>query len=299
VNTLFQEDTRIKRIPLYVGGKISVSLPLTFSKGGWNTDVKPSLSFASSSDLYYFPAKRVYYDKETGSYNETADNYMSGVSSSVMGEARISAVTKLTKSPSQAIPRLGFGTDLSLKSNLMTDAFYAHAYCYLPGLFRTQGLKLAAEYQTSPMDVVSANTYWPSILEDLAPRGLTDDGIGVIMNRLCPSQVRFSADYVIQAFSIDSHITPYFYIRNFEFVPFVDFTRIEFLENPNLPSDSKNLYSVGVDFNVRFEKLLMLANTWRFGIRTAYNGGSGYDYFANTLGLKRPLYVGFIMNTDL
>lgn len=299
LTTLYQEDARIKRPHMYVGGKATVSLPLGFSKGGWETLIRPSLSLTSSTDLYYFPAKRVYYNKETGSYNETADNYVSGVSSSLMAEARLSAVTQVAKAPSQVMPRLGVGADISLKTNLMTTSWYANWYGYLPGLFRLQGLKLEAEIQRSDVDVISANTFWPNKMEDLAPRGLTDDGIGVVMNRLCPSQLKFSADYVIPAFSIETHITPYVYIRNFEFVPFVDFTRIKFIENPNLPSDSKNLYSVGMDFNVRFEKLFMLSTSLKLGIRTAYNGGSGYDYFADALGLKRPLYIGFVMNTDL
>ena len=297
--TLFEEDSRIKRIPLYVGGKVTMSLPLNFSKGGWNTSVKPSLSFASSTDLYNFPAKRVHYDPETQNYNETADNYFSGISSSLLAEARLSAVTKLLTAPSQVIPRWGTGIDLSLKTNLMTDAWYVHWYNYVPGLFRTQGLKLSAEYQGSHADVISANTYWPSIMEDLSPRGLTDDGIGIIMNRLCPSQLRFSADYVIPAFSIDTHITPYVYIRNFEFVPFADISVIEFLDNPNLPSDSRSMYSVGMDFNVRFEKLFTAASTIKLGIRMAYNGGNGYDYFADALGLNRPFYIGVVTNTEL
>ena len=299
LNALFQEDTRIRRPKLYAGGNVTMSLPLSFSKGGWETQVKPSLSLTSSTDLYYFPAKRVYYDKETGSYNETADNYMSGVASSLMAEARLSAVTKVAKAPSQMMPRLGTGADLSLKTNLMSTSWYVHWYGYLPGLFRKQGLKLATEIQGSDADIITANTYWPNQMEDLSPRGLTDDGIGVLMNRLCTSQVKFSADYAIPAFSIDAHITPYVYIRNFEFVPFVDFTRIEFLENTVLPSESKSMYSVGMDINLRFEKLFLLTSSLSLGIRTAYNGGSGYDYFADALGLNRRVYVGFVLNTDL
>ena len=216
-----------------------------------------------------------------------------------MAEARLSAVTNVTKAPSQMMPRLGTGADLSLKTNLMSTSWYVHWYGYLPGIFRNQGLKLATEIQGSDADIITANTYWPNQMEDLSPRGLTDDGIGVLMNRLCTSQVKFSADYAIPAFSIDAHITPYVYIRNFEFVPFVDFTRIEFLENTVLPSESKSLYSVGMDFNVRFEKLFLLTSSLSLGIRTAYNGGSGYDYFAEALGLNRRVYVGFVLNTDL
>ena len=299
LNALFQEDARIKRPKLYAGGNVTMSLPLNFSKGGWETYVKPSLSLTTSTDLYYFPAKRVYYDPDTGSYNETYDNYQSGVASSLMAEARLSTVTQVAKAPSQVIPRLGIGADLSFKTNLMFSSWYAHWYGYLPGLFRKQGLKLSTEMQGGAMDIITANTYWPHGMEDLSPRGLTDEGIGEVMNQLCPSQLKFSADYVIPAFSIDAHITPYVYIRNFEFIPFVDFTRIEFLESPNLPADSKILYSAGMDFNVRFEKLFMLTSSLSLGVRTAYNGGSGYDYFASTLGLNRPFYIGFVVNTDL
>ena len=299
LNVLYQEDTRIKRMPLYMGGKVTVSLPLSFSGGGWNTSVKPSLSMTSSTDLYYFPAKRVYYDPETENYNETADNYVSGVSSSLIAEARLSASTELEKAPSQVLPRLGAGADLSIKTNLMSSAWYGHVYGYIPGLFRTQGLKLSAEIQGSEMDVITANTYWTGIMEDLSPRGLTYDGIGIVMNRICPSQFKLSADYVIPAFSIDASITPYVYIRNFEFVPFFDFTRVSFLNNPKLPGESMDMYSVGMDINVRFEKLFYTSSTMKIGIRADYNGGSGYDYFADALGLERPFYIGPVINMEL
>lgn len=294
---LYVEDARIKRLPFYLGGKVAVSLPLSFSKGGWNTSINPSLSVTSSSDLLYFPAKKVYYDPSSGSYNETYDNFVSGVASCFVGEARLSAATTVSTAPSQVLPRRGAGFDISYKTNLMTSAWYMNAYKYFPGLFRNQGLKVSFEIQGSEMDIVTANTYWSSILEDLSPRGLTESGVGVVMNRLCPSQYKISADYVIPALSLDTHITPYIYIRNLEFVPFFDYTRVQFMQSNNLPHESKTLYSAGMDVNVRFEKLLALSSTLKIGLRAAYNGGSGYEWFADALGLEQPYYIGPVLST--
>lgn len=296
---LYEEDPRIKRLPLYVGGKAMVSLPLNFSKGGWNTSIKPSLSFTASSDLLNFPAKKVYYDPGTDSYNETADNYVSGVASCVSGEARLSAVTQLDKAPSQVIPRWGVGVDLSAKSNLMSTVFYAGTYYYFPGLFRKQGLKVKAEFQFSPMDVISANTYWTSLAEDLAPRGLQNDNVGMAMNSICPEQFRVSMDYVIPAFSLDANITPYLYLRNLEFIPFADLTRVKFMDNPNLPRDEMYLYSVGMDVNMHFTKFFALPTSTKIGVRVAYNGGSGYGFFADALALQRPFFIGPVVNVEL
>ena len=168
LKTLFDQDTRIKRPKTYMGGKVTVSLPLNFTRGGWNTSVRPSLSLTSSTDLLYFPAKKVYYDPETDSYNETADNYLSGVASSFVAEARISAATQVSMAPSQVMPRLGVGVDLSVKDNLMSTFWYGNLYGYLPGLFRPQGLKIGLQAQYSPMDLMTANTYWTGLAEDLS-----------------------------------------------------------------------------------------------------------------------------------
>ena len=46
----------------------------------------------------------------------------------------------------------------------------------------------------------------------------------------------------------------------------------------------------------RFEKLFMFSNTMKLGARIAYNGGS--DLFDN-MGMKSPIYVGFVANADL
>lgn len=296
LKTLFDQDTRIKRPKTYMGGKVTVSLPLNFTRGGWNTSVRPSLSLTSSTDLLYFPAKKVYYDPETDSYNETADNYLSGVASSFVAEARISAATQVSMAPSQVMPRLGVGVDLSVKDNLMSTVWYGNLYGYLPGVFRPQGLKIGLQAQYSPMDLMTSNTYWTGLAEDLSPRGLSEDGVGFLMNRICPEQYTLSLDYAIPALSIETHITPYVYIRNFEFVPFLDLTRVKFINNPNLPTEAMTLYSAGMDINVHFTKLLMLSGSLKIGLRAAYNGGDGYEFFADALGLERPFYIGPVLN---
>ena len=295
----WDEDPRINRVHTYVGGQVKVSVPLHFKRGGWNTDIKPWLAVRSSSDLYYFPARRVYYTEQTDTYTETGDNMTPGVASSLYGEAGLSFVTQLAIAPSQVIPRWGTGVDIRANTNLMTRLLYTRWYAYLPGIVPSQGLKLSAEYQHSPMTPVTANSFWPTGAEDLAPRGFDYTSLGLAMNHYCPDQIRMSADYVIPAFSIDTHITPYVYIRNFEFTPFAELTWVKFMESGyNLPSDRLNFFSAGIDVAARFEKLLFINNSVRLGARFAVNGGSGKEW-AKQMELYQPYHIGFLFNLGL
>lgn len=296
LKAFWDEDPRINRLHTYVGGQIKASLPLKFERGGWKTELKPWVAMRTSSDLYYFPARRVYYTELTDTYTETGDNMTPGVASSLYGEVGLNYVTKLAKAPSQVIPRWGNGVDLRYNTNLMTQLFYARDYAYLPGIVPGQGLKLSAEYQYSPMSPVTANSFWPTGAENLAPRGFEKTNLGLAMNRYCPEQLRLSADYVIQAFSIDTHITPYVYIRNFEFTPFVDYTWVKFMDcGSSLPGEDVNFYSAGMDVVARLEKLLFINNPVRIGVRFAVNGGSGKDW-ANEQGFYQPMYIGFLLD---
>lgn len=300
LHSFWDEDPRINRVHTYMGGQVKVSVPLKFFRGGWNTEVKPWVAVRSSSDLYYFPARRVYYTEKTDTYTETGDNMTPGVASSLYWEAGVNFVHQLEKAPSQVIPRWGTGVDMHYNANLMTRLFYAREYWYMPGIMRGQGLKLSAEYQYSPMSPVTANSFWPTGAEDLAPRGFDKTDLALAMNRYCPEQVKLSADYVIPAFSIDTHLTPYIYIRNFEFTPFADFTWVRFMDSggSSLPGDDLNFYSVGMDIAARFEKLFFINNSIRLGARFALNGGSGKDW-AEQYGLYQPYHIGFLFNLGL
>ena len=73
---------------------------------------------------------------------------------------------------------------------------------------------------------------------------------------------------------------------------------VEFISGTSLPQHPMSMYSVGMDLNVRFEKLLATTGTLRIGVRAAYNGGEGYDYFAGITGMDNPFYIGPVLNME-
>lgn len=299
LNVDYDQNPRVKRLPFYIGGKMQVSVPLNFSRGGWETKLKPYVSLASSSDLLLFPIRQVRENEQDGSFEDVGSATSFGVANSFVGEAGLNFVRQTSAMFSQIMPRLGYGADLSFNTTLMGSVTYGRVYAYSPGFNPLHGIKYSLEVQYSPMDGTTANTYWPNGARDLSPRGLTESGVGMIMNHLCPEQEKVSIDYAIQAFAIDTHITQYVYLRNLDFVPFVDFTRMRFLSSSSLPSDKPILYSVGMDATLRFERILMFNYPVRLGARFAYNGGTEFDWFKSTLGIKKPYYIGFIAGLNL
>ena len=299
LNVDYGKNPKIKRLPFYIGGKLKVSVPMNFSRGGWTTMLRPYASLSSSSDLLLFPIRRVRENTQEGTYEYAGSESGFGVASSLVTEVGLNFVRQTSVMPSQIMPRLGFGVDLSGTATLMDQTLYGMVYAYTPGFFPKHGVKYALQAQFGYMDATTANTYWPNGARDLSPRGLTESGVGQIMNHLCPEQEKLSLDYAIQAFAIDTNISQYVYLRNMEFVPFADVTRMRFLRSGNLPTDKPLLYSVGMDATVRFERLLFFSSTIRLGVRFAYNGGDAFDWFKNTLKIEKPYYIGFITHLDL
>jgi len=298
LNATQDQDERIKRFPLYMGGKATISLPLSFSKGGWTTAIRPAVSLQASSDLYHFPARRVYYVTATDSYADAGDNLNPGVASSMTASAGFSWATQVAKAPSQVMPRQGYGGDLFATTNLISTVLYEDLYTYSPGFFPGQGFKLTQKYQFSPVSRITANSGWPTQAQNLAPRGYEDTNLGLNLNRYCTHQAMVSADYVIPAFSMETAITPYIYIRNMEFAPFADFTAVQFMVDDKLPQGRQYFYSAGMDINFHFERFLVVSGSVTMGIRLAYNAASEKDWM-ESLGIDEPFHIGFVFNAGL
>lgn len=291
---------------IFVGGYVGASVPLNLSSGGRETTIMPSLKLRFSND--YIGEGFTFYD--TDGVTETP-------SASVTGEAReftmntslvasVTADTRRSMAPSQVIPRFGAGGELrfvvSPFEKGIGSGIYLGAYAYLPGIASLHGLKLSASAQSRtqesrytrpsgssigymlPMDV------WAMGFEDMAPRGFEKTGVGASMLLMSPASARMSVDYVMPTLFLDRALGPYMYLSNLEVNPFADFSLF-------VPNSTEYLYSAGADLLFRFEKLFMIANTIKMGVRVAYNGGSEGLY--NTIGLKSPVYVGFVFNEEL
>lgn len=296
---------------VFAGGSLGISVPLDLSSGGRETTITPSLTMKFSND---YLAEGLAFYKEDG-VTETGSVCADGQENNVLFRnnslvASITADTRRMTAPSQIIPRYGVGGEFRIvlspfnKDKGIGSGLYADVYTYLPGFKSTHGVKLSAACQlkgqswryTFPNndDLIKLGYYipedvWSLGFEDLSPRGFEKSSAGAAM-MLNPVSTRFSADYVLPLFYIDRAFSPYLYISNMEVNPFADFSL--------LPADGmQNLFSAGADIVFRFEKLLMLSNTMKLGVRVAYNGGSSELY--DSLGMTSHVYAGFVINTEL
>jgi hypothetical protein len=291
----------------FVGGYVGASVPLNFSSGGRETTVTPGLKLKFSND--FLGEGFTFFDTDGVTEIPAADLSAEAPRELRMNTsfvASVSADTRLKKASSQVIPRFGAGGEIRaivapFQKGIGSGA-YIGAYAYLPGLTSVQGLKLSAAAQSRtqesryfrpagssagylmPMDV------WAMGFEDMAPRGFEKTGVGTSMLLLSPESARISMDYVIPTLFMDRAFGPYIYLSNLEVNPFADFSIF-------VPGSTEYLYSAGADIIFRFEKLFMISNTIKLGARVAYNGGSGELY--KSIGLKSPVYVGFVANTEL
>ena len=294
------------RDAIFVGGSMGVSVPFNLSKSGRETTITPSVTFKFSNDAI---GEGLAFFAEDG-VTELATSSPSGKKeraffTNMSLVASISADTRRSMGPSQVIPRFGVGGELRYVESPLSEGIgsgiYLGAYAYLPGLTSIQGLKLSAAVQSrtqknllvypswsttgymQPMDV------WAMGFEDMAPRGFEKTGVGASMLLASPVSAMAGMDYVIPMLFMDQAISPYIYLSNMEINPFADFSLF-------VPNQTEYLYSAGADIVFRFEKLFMFSNTMKLGARIAYNGGS--DLFDN-MGMKSPIYVGFVANADL
>ena len=291
----------------FVGGSMGVSVPFNLSKGGRETTITPSLTFKFSNDAIgegfaFFAEDGITELATSGPSGKKERAFFTNMSL----VASISADTRRSMGPSQVIPRFGAGGELRYVESPISEGIgsgiYLSAYAYLPGLTSIQGLKLSASVQSrtqknllvypswsttgymQPMDV------WAMGFEDMAPRGFEKTGVGASMLLMSPVSALLGMDYVIPMLFLDQAISPYIYLSNMEINPFVDFSLF-------VPNQTEYLYSAGADLIFRFEKLFMISNTLKLGVRFAYNGGSENLY--KSIGLDSPVYVGFVTNTDL
>lgn len=268
----------------YMGGSLTVSFPLNFSQGGWQKMLKPFVGVLASNDQLGDNICNIQYNQTWGMY-EPAGPLKDGFHPNVRFLAGVMGGVELATAQSAIYPRLGVGGGFQYSSNTFSDRMYATIYGYLPGITSTSGLKLTASTQIKTRekypDMWSFDTY------DMVPRGLDE---AHLWDKAC----KFTVDYAIPILPMDLSLRQYVYLRNVEFIPFADYTS---LQRPILPGQivNEDVYSVGADILFRFEKFLIVNNTFKMGVRASYNGGLFYD----SMGYGNPYSFRFVAGVDL
>ena len=280
------------REKLQVSGTLRAYIPWGFSKGGVSWGFVPQLSYGISNSLFDNSTRGVTItekDPQTGEikdYEWDAGHVPEYVPMQRLGISARAYVMR-SRARSQVYPRWGAGLEagFSIRPG-MTGTFapnaYVYGYGYLPGIWRTQGLKLTGMFQRS-VSMSSDVFQLGELAANTIPRGFSA-AARMQAGRIYPWQVNASASYAVPVYVGDIALPPILYIRNFLVIPNFDFTL--------LPGND-NLWSAGADITAEMGKFVAPFDC-SLGVSVSYLGGSAFE----TVGQTDRWSVGLIMSYD-
>ncbi len=218
----------------YWKAKVTAYLPLNFSSGGWTRGIIPQLKYDIENNEYDDDVDVLQIIEQTGQQTKYKK-----INTLDIGESHI--LQTLTPSlrgyilqptaPSCIYPRLGIGIEAGYRflpqhQDSFTNTGYLYSYGYLPGFMSTHGLRLTAAWQHQFSD-----TEWcfGNNAIDIYPRGFGNAGsLKNFMKSYGKNQYRFSVNYAMPiAFPFRSSLlSPLFYVKRIELVPFADITLV-------------------------------------------------------------------------
>lgn len=285
-----------------LGGEMHVYIPWNFSSGGWNRGLIPEIEYSFSSDRYSKSYVELSYDANPGDfvslvrfsgYKPDDNVFLHLITASLRGYVVQSTPESLK------YPRLGIGAEVGYRTRVGLSEFYtasgfAYLYGYLPGIGRTQSMRISALYQHQ---FDGSGEIWGENSVSMRPRGFYGTRANSFIASYADEQLKFTFDYAIP-FSLGdlSFLSPLLYVKNFILTPHFDLTQMSLrLTSPT----SGNLISAGATLEARLGNLLMIPYDTRIGITYSRNAGSLYDQVsAYTSGIKRN-YIGFSLAVDM
>lgn len=233
--------SELKGRPL-IQTNLLVYYPINFNSGGWYRTLNPQLNWSYTNDSYYS-----YIDFDYVNRNEIRYG--------------ISYGQILAHGISQIFPRWGFGFHIFGSSaprgnENFGNLFYAHAYAYLPGITRTNGIKITASWQKQ---FAENKLYYLSSYVSM-PRGYNSKDY-----RPEDRFFKVTFDYALPLYLGDIAVGPILYLKRLQLIPFFDFAM-------NLRKDkNRSYYSVGADAIVDFH-FLRFSLPLSAGVRYARTG---------------------------
>ena len=266
----------------YWKAKVTAYLPLNFSSGGWTRGIIPQLKYDIENNEYDDDVDVFQIIEQTGQQTKYKK-----INTLDIGESHI--LQTLTPSlrgyilqptaPSCIYPRLGIGIEAGYRflpqhQDSFTNTGYLYSYGYLPGFMSTHGLRLTAAWQHQFSD-----TEWcfGNNAIDIYPRGFGNAGsLKNFMKSYGKNQYRFSVNYAMPiAFPFRSSLlSPLFYVKRIELVPFADITLVNLrtslpAEFALIPSSSATGTSTGTPPST--SSFIWLPFESSVGIRLSYN----------------------------
>ncbi len=277
----------LRKAPL-VDASLRAYVPLSWKKYGVNYGFIPQVRYSVTNNRLF--TDPVQWEAPVRFEGLPSHYRLAGVGSdaSVLMQ-RISASARgyvtLSHMENQVYPRLGIGAEVGASfrpglDKVFTPSVYAYLYGYLPGFWRTQGLRLTAmfQHQLTPADKL----YFGELGANIVPRGFDSYALQAVA-QASPMQWKVTADYAIPIYVGDWYIPGIAHIRNFVLTPHADYTGLS----------GTNLWSIGADFTAELTKLILPFNS-SLGVSVNYLGGT---FYAKT-GQERPWSVELIFGMD-
>ena len=271
-----------------LSGHVRAYIPLASRKGGLLYGFIPQVKYSFSNNVYSLDPVQYTTNQRTtqlpslisvtGIKPEAHNVYAQSLSASARG------YVMLPTAKSMIYPRWGVGLEggVSLKPwsiSHFRPVVFGYTYAYLPGLWRTQGLKLTGTIQhqlgSSPFGDLSVA---------VLPRGF-DSATNSYLAAYYRTQWKVTADYAIPIFLGDLSIPVIGYIRKFVLTPHADF----------LGLGKDNLWSAGADLVADMGQLSFLSVDITLGASFSWLGGSIYEKTEQ----RKPYSVSLILSFDI
>ena len=285
----------------YVEGRISMYIPWDFSSGGWYRGLIPRLSYRISNDMFNTSAsvmenQEAFVSSANGEFLTTGFHTFKysteGKNSfrhSLNGSVR--AYTVLSTPNSAVYPKWGIGVEAGASGSLESASYlspmgYGYVYGYVPGIIPTHGLKLTAMHQMKISDAVFGQA-----VVNMMPRGLSSNSALLSWLSIRNQQMtKITADYAFPVFIGDLAIGGNFFsIKRLVVNPHFDYTM----------AGGYGLFSAGAELILDMNSILTLEWPCSFGITYSYNGGNGFETFAQQSGLSvKRHYIGPTFNVS-
>lgn len=277
---------------LQMDGSIRAYIPWGFAQGGISYGFVPQVRYSITNSLYDNAIGSVTItekDPETGevlAYEFDDSHVPEYVPLQRMGISARGYIIR-SRAESQIYPRWGMGFEAGFNFRpMMTQAIrpnaYLYAYCYMPGFWRTQGLRLTGMFQRQ-FKVGNDTFQFGELAANTLPNGFSAAAAREVGQSYL-WQFNATASYAIPVFVGDIALPPIAYVRNFLIVPNANFTL--------LPGQD-NLWSIGADITAEMGKLVVPFDC-SLGVSISYLGGNAFE----KVGQKDRWSFGLIMSYD-
>lgn len=260
----------------YVQGSISAYIPFNLTSGGWSRGIIPQISYSVSNDIidtginYYRLAAHQETEEDAAAPELLGYTLGRKMVRQSLG-ASVRAYSMRPAAGSEIYPDLGVGIEAgAVFSPGMTDwvspAAYAYLYGYLPGITKTQGLRLSATAQFALDKQAILHT---GVINTL-PRGFS--GNSPLNDLLIQQQssLKISADYAIPVYVGDFSIGSVFYGKRALVTPHFDYSFF----------NGGGLFSAGLTAQIEFGCFFWIGAPISIGVTWSYNGGPSFNALA-------------------